>query len=131
MNKLKFKTEKIIDVNDWDKLVEEVYGRPYSFQQQDGCKDRGIFRFKVPSDDYPIDFEEETIPEKVNGKEMGVSFKAWLARDPKQPIKDQLYDFQTSLWWRRNFYPCVDMIIQDLFQKGLIEKGEYVINIDW
>ena len=131
MNKLKYKTENVISLSDWDKLVQETYGRIYSFQQQDGCQDRGTYRFSVPLEDKPCDFENDTIPEVVNGEEMGVSFKAWLARDPKQPLKGQVYDFERGMWWERNFYPCIDMVIEDLYKKGLIEEGKYTINIDW
>ena len=72
---------KMIEVSDWDQLVIDTYGRTYSFQQQSGCKDRGVFKFTVPTDGY--DYENDTIPEEINGEEMGVSFKAWLTRDPK------------------------------------------------
>ena len=64
---------------------------------------------------------------------MGVSFKAWLERDPKQKLNDKVDrdNFSLNLWWERNFYPSIDMIINDLHKKGLIEEGEYVIEIDW
>lgn len=65
---------------------------------------------------------------------MGVSFKAWLARDPKQPLNSpDEWDRKNglSLWWQRNFYPDVQMVANDLYEKGLIEAGEYVIDIDW
>jgi len=64
---------------------------------------------------------------------MGVSFKAWLERDPKQRLKSEGDRDSSSLqlWWDRNFYPNVDMIINDLYSKGLLEKGEYDIKIDW
>lgn len=127
---MKIRTEKVIDVSDWDKLVEKTYGRIYSFQQQDGCKPRGSWRFKVPSDEYD-DYENDNVPEIVNGSKRGVSFAAWLARDPKQPIKDQRYDFELDLWWRRNFYPDFQMIANDLHAKGLLEAGSYMIDIDW
>ena len=38
---LKSKTKKVVEVRDWDNLVEKTYGKPYCFQQQDGCKERG------------------------------------------------------------------------------------------
>jgi hypothetical protein len=63
---MKIKTKKVIEVSEWDKLVEKTYGRPYNFQQQDGCKSRGTFEFSVPSDKW--DYENHTIPEEVNGK---------------------------------------------------------------
>lgn len=129
---MKIKTKKVIEVQDWDELVEKTYGRTYSFQQQDGCKPRGCFEFNVPEDEY--NFENDTVPEIVNHKEMGVSFAAWLARDPKQKLNtEDEWDREhgLNLWWSRNFYPDVSMIINDLHKKGLLEVGEYIINIDW
>ena len=125
------RTELVIDVSDWDNLVVETYKRPYSFQQQDGCKDRQRVRLTVPEDAW--DYDNESIPEVVNGDEMGVSFKAWLERDPDQRIPNPHsfgYD-GTNLWWERNFYPDVQMVANDLYAKGLIEAGDYVIDIDW
>ena len=129
---LKFKTKQVIDVGDWDTLVESTYGRPYNFQQQDGCKDRGTFDITIPDD--ACDFENDAIPEEVNGEEMGVSFAAWLARDPEQKLdtKDEWdRNHGLNLFWERNFYPDVQMVANDLHAKGLIPSGEYVIDIDW
>jgi hypothetical protein len=129
---IKTKNVKVIDVSDWDELVEKTYGRPYSFQQQDGCKSRQHVGISVPSE-YVDDFENDTVPEVVNHSEMGVSFKAWLERDPKQslPGRDDKDNFSLVLWWERNFYPNVDMVINDLHSKGLLKAGEYEIDIDW
>jgi hypothetical protein len=126
---MRIRTEKVIDNNDWDCLVEDTYDRPYEFQQQDGCRNRGVVRLVVP--DNPNDFERDTIPEEVNGDEMGVSFAAWLARDPKQPIKDQEHAYELKLWWTRNFYPDLQMVANDLHARGLLEAGSYTIDIDW
>lgn len=126
---LKVKELKQISVDDWDNLVMETYGKQYSFQQQDGCKDRGVEYITVPCK--PEDYENDTIPEVVNCEEEGVSFKAWLERDPEQPLLDRNDSFGLGLWWDRNFYPHVSMIINDLYSKGLIEAGEYEIKIDW
>ena len=126
-------TIQTISVQDWDDLVEETYGRPYSFQQQDGCKERGVDYFTVPIDD-PFDFENESITEETNGDEMGVSFAAWLARDPTQQLDAEDEWDRThglSLFWRRNFYPTLDMIANNLHGRGLIPAGEYQIVIDW
>lgn len=111
---------------------KKTYNKPYSFQQQDDCKDRGIEYITVPYED-PHDYSRDTIPEVVNGNIMGVSFKAWLERDPTTKIPSE-YSFDldfTDMWWERNFYPDVSMIINDLHSKGLLEAGEYGINIDW
>lgn len=130
---MKIRTEKVVDVSEWDKLVVETYGRPYKFQQQDGCLSRGVFPITIPTPDDEYDYENETVPEKVNGSDMGVSFKAWLARDPEQKLADPTYqeDYCLDLWWSRNFYPNVQMVANDLHSRGLLEAGEYLINIDW
>lgn len=127
---LKVNNIKQIDVQDWDELVQETYNRPYMFQQQDGCRDRGKQYITIPVNN-PEDYKNNTIPEIVNASEMGVSFKAWLERDPKQPISERSEDWALELWWERNFYPTIDMIINDLYEKGLVEAGNYQINIDW
>ncbi|MCV6900900.1 hypothetical protein OE165_28100, partial [Escherichia coli] len=78
-------------MNDWNDLVEKTYGRVYCFQQQDGgCKDRGLSYITIPSEAYD-DFENDTIPEVVNGDEMGVSFKAWLERDPNKKLNSKIH----------------------------------------
>lgn len=131
MKKLQTRTETVIDVSDWDELVVKTYGRPYSFQQQDDCKPRGREYFTVP--DEAQDYKNDTIPEVVNGDEMGVSFAAWLARDPKQklPGKDDKDSFSLELFWDRNFYPELQMVANDLHARGLLEAGDYTIDIDW
>lgn len=127
---IKFKNVKVIEASDWDKLVEETYGKPYSFQQQDGCKPRGMFHLEVPSG-YTCDDEMNAdIPEIINGDTMGVKFKKWLERDPKQSV-DGKTDYRIRLWWDRNFYPDIHTVANDLHKKGLIEAGEYSIEIDW
>lgn len=129
---IKFTNKQVIDVQDWDQLVVNTYGKPYSFQQQDGCKERQTVDFSVPDGAY--DFENDTIPEEVNGNEMGVSFAAWLARDPKQKL-DTTDEWDRNhgldLFWRRNFYPDFQTVANDLHAKGLLPAGDYVIDIDW
>ncbi len=129
---LKTKKVNVIDDSDWDNLVSETYGRPYCFQQQDGCKERQHVSITVPVE-HPEDYENDTVPEVVNHSEMGVSFKTWLERDPKQKLssKDDQESWSLNIWWERNFYPHVDMIINDLHSKGLLEAGDYEIDIDW
>lgn len=126
---VRVRTESIIDLADWDELVMNTYGKPYSFQQQDDCQDRGIVYLTVPeeADDYPRD----KVPEVINGSVMGVSFESWLARDPKEwngKKEDKAY---LNLFWDRNFYPNVQIIANDLYKRGLLPAGEYGINIDW
>lgn len=124
-----YREVKIIEVQDFDKLVVKTYNKPYQFQQQDGCKERQLVDIKVP-EPHPNDYKNDTLPEIVNHDDMGVSFKAWLERDPSKLLPDR-NQLSTDLWWCRNFYPHVSMIINDLHKKGLLSAGEYKINIDW
>ena len=123
------KTKQVIEVSEWDALVVKTYGRPYNLQQQDGCMSRGTVVIDVPSE--ASDHERTTVPEKVNHEEKGVSFAAWLARDPKKVLADGRTDYSLGLWWDRNFYPDLQMVANDLHAKGLLEAGEHTILIDW
>lgn len=130
---IKFDTKKIISASDFDKLVQETYGRPYSFQQQDGCKERGNYPISVPCTN-PYDYENDTVPEVINHEEMGVSFKVWLERDPTQKLStatDWNKDYGLVMWYERNFYPSEEMIVNDLYEKGLLDAGQYEIKVDW
>jgi len=120
---MKITTVQSIDVDDWDNLVEKTYGKIYNFQQQDGCKDRGIAHIRVPCQD-PYDYEKETLDR--DNDEMGVSFAAWLAA--KTPSRS---NWRAEMFWERNFYPNIDMIVNDLHAKGLLPAGDYQIVIDW
>ena len=144
---------KNIEVSDWDKLVIKTYKRHYSFQQQEGCKSRGIVKITVPSDYSEDDEMHESISELINGEEMGVKFNVWLKRDAKAPLNPTNEELKSSnyywgknaeaeikykndinhikMFWERNFYPDVHEVINDLHKKGLLEAGKYNINIDW
>jgi hypothetical protein len=147
------KKVNMIDSFDWDKLVSDTYGRTYCFQQQDGCQGRGTVGLTIPSE-YTEDEEmHDSIPEIINGNKMGVKFQVWLDRDPKQPLnpsKEELKkcnyywgeteedeiewkkdESHINLFWERNFYPDLQMVANDLHKKGLIEAGDYIIDIDW
>ena len=146
------KNVKMIDVFDWDKLVSDTYGKKYSFQQQDGCQPRGIVKITIPDENWEEEEMNDKIPEIINDeRNMGVKFDVWLNRDPKEtlnPSDDELkscnYFYDSSdrkqwcedvghinLFWERNFYPCLQSVANDLHKKGLIEAGDYSIEIDW
>jgi hypothetical protein len=46
---MKITLRKHIDSSDLDELIQETYGRPYCFQQQDGCRDRSVHHVTVPA----------------------------------------------------------------------------------
>lgn len=128
---MKIRIEKMIDDAEWNKLVIETYGRPYDFQQQDGCRDRGIFAMTVPA--AAEDYENETVREGLNHDEKGVSFAAWLARDPNQKLSDPdaQDDYCLGVWWGLYFYPDLQIVANDLHARGLLADGGFAIAIDW
>ena len=126
---LKITNVQMISLEDWDNLVVETYGKVYSFQQQDNCQSRGTHQIIIP--DHPEDYENDTVPEEIRGDEMGVSFAAWLARDPKEWNGNPSDKPHLDMFWERNFYPNIQMVANDLHAKGLIPAGKYTIDIDW
>src|SRR5574343_909701 len=121
----------VINESDWSELVRTTYGRPYRLQQQDDCLENGSLVFISTDNEFEDDFENETIPEVVSNTERGVSFKAWLERDPDKKIQSKGGYDPTALWWERNFYPEVNMIAVDLCKRGLLPAGDYVIYVSW
>lgn len=107
----------LIQDSDFDKLVKETYGRPYCFQQQNGCRDRGAYDFILPIND-PCD-------------EGSVTFEEWLKADPNKKLNNQKYDWELETHWQRDFYPDLEMVVQDLYKKSILEAGKYIINVDW
>jgi hypothetical protein len=150
---IKVKKVKMIEVSDWDELVSNTYGKPYNFQQQNGCQSRGIVKITIPD----ITYEEEMndkIPEVINDEhKMGVKFDVWLSRDPNEPLNPSKEELKNcNYYWgeseddeiiwkqdknhiicffERNFYPDLQTVANDLYKRGLIDSGEYSINIDW
>jgi hypothetical protein len=134
---LKSNSINIISDSDWDTFIEEIYKRPYCFQQQDDCRNRGLYYFTVPSEDVYDDDMHDYVPEIVNHEDMGVKFANWLARDPSKLLPkdpDEIYtspDSDLLMWWHRNFYPDLETLVNDLHAKGLLAAGEYGIDVDW
>lgn len=125
-------TVSIFDLYEWNSLVSGTYNRVYDFQQQDNCKGKGLEYFSVPGEDN--DYDNESVLEIVNGPEMGVKFSSWLARDTAQLLEasnSMSPDLELDLWWRRNFYPSLQSIANDLYKKGILSEGDYAININW
>jgi hypothetical protein len=114
---LKYKTQRVIDLRDWDQLVKDTYGKEYSFQQQDGCRERQQYYIEIPSKWT----NDDDMPDEPRKNERGVKFSVWLEENPTWSRLDII----------RNFYPDVETLANDLFDKGLIEEGVYVIDVDW
>lgn len=130
---MEIKVVNQISSNEWDDFVREVYQRPYCLQQQDGCMENGSIVYITVPDDDATDYERDTIPETTASNEMGVSFQSWLNRNPKTLLGDHEIKeaWVKDIWWDRNFYPSVEVLANDLFQKGLLNAGEYQILVEW
>ena len=106
---IRYTTIKVIHLDDWDELVRETYGKPYKFQQQEGYRERPLFEIKVP------------VPIIDEGTDKTDSMKEWM----DTPVdKDNIY-------WVREFYPDIDDVVNDLFSRGLLDQGDYSIEMDW
>lgn len=147
---MEIKDIKIINVGEWDQLVSTIYGRRYHFQQQKSCREMGFTKITIPDDSFE-DEMNDSIPEIINDEvNMGVKFHVWLDRDPEAILNPsdnelELCDYyhyprnkqkwcenvdNINLFWDRNFYPCLQAVANDLFYKGLIGSGDYIIEID-
>lgn len=125
---LKFEQVYTIDVSNWDEFVKNHYGKKhYSFQQQNGCQERGNYRINVDWIDKDCIFTNDEVELEINGDEMGVSLKSWI--DAKESFFND--EFHERLFWERNFYPAVEEIVLDLYEKGLIPHKMFDIKIDW
>ena len=121
---LKYRTQRVISLRDWDQLVKDTYGKEYAFQQQDGCRERQQYRIDIPSSLNKHGFREnndDSMQDEPRKNAQGVKFSVWLEEDPNWSRLDII----------RNFYPDVQTLANDLFSKGLIEEGSYVIDVDW
>jgi len=125
-----FEDVKMAESCGWDTFVSQVYGRPYCLQQQSGCYQRGIIRLSVPDEDFEDCLDEVPADRNYHGDEP-VKLSVWLARNPDEPLDNQKWDTDLGIWWERHFFPSLQAVANDLHQRGLLEAGDYVINIDW
>jgi hypothetical protein len=106
----------LIHESEFSKLVREIYGRPYQFQQQgDMMGQNTIRRFSVPAE--PMGDHWQAVP-----------LQEWLDATPPA---DEPGNFKERLRWLREFYPEMEDIVNDLHARGLIEKGDYALHIWW
>lgn len=139
MDKLEFEIKKVVEDYHWNAFVESVFGKEpntYNFQQQNGCRDRGLYLVRVfPSEEDLLDEQElldEEISYKVNGygEMFGVSLKTWL-NTSKEDTKSKVgKDYLNDLFWARHFYPTIEELVAYLYKLGLLEEGDFYIEID-
>lgn len=110
---------------DFSKYVSEHYGRPYRLQQQgDMMAQEASIRFSVP----PTDWYDEN-----------PTLAEWQAATPPAAERP---DFTTDregwqkhlddqLRWDRDYYPDLETVVKDLYEKGLLDAGDYIIYAWW
>lgn len=132
-----FKPVNLIWEHDFSRLVTQVYGKPYCFQQQgEKMGQDTLYKFEVDPPEELTDeveawatdmitewLQAEPPPERESYISAETGQLAWKER-PKN-------DFETRLWWLRDNYPQFDAIIIDLRRRGLIEPGEYALHVWW
>lgn len=117
---------KIIDASDWSQLVKETYNLPYNLRWQDDGIEGGIIILKVPTKGYDYD----STPENIDFNEgRGISFKSWLTHNPKEWEPDFSEIPFLERFGKYNFYPHLEILANDLYQKGLLPAGDYGINV--
>src|SRR5574343_1183830 len=103
------KNVNIFQLNEFDELIKKEYNKKYySFQQQDGCKDRGIEYFTIPIND-PEDLDNlSMIEDDVKNNRLsvyrGVKFEEWLLKDKDfKWFIGKEREYENALLWERNF----------------------------
>lgn len=80
------------------------------------------------------DYSNESIKfDLYSDYEMGIKFEIWK-NSTFDEIKSNFPDDNDSAittFIERNFYPAIQVVANDLYNRGLIEAGSYIINIDW
>lgn len=54
---------------------------------------------------------------------MGVKFSVWLQRDVKEWNGDEEDRNFINLFWKRNFYPDIQVVANDLCRKNLLKRA--------
>lgn len=121
------KTIEVVPCEEFDELVRKTYNRPYCIQQQNNTALETIVKININNaQDYPsVKIEGHPDVWDIDG----VSFADWINRDPKEKLNDMMDDWEIDLWWQRHFYPELNTIAKDLYQKGLLDKKTYKILI--
>lgn len=137
MSKLEFEIRKVVEEGCWNFFIENTFNKgpyTYNFQQQDGCRERGPYLVEVPpSEEDLLDGPEllnEEISYEVNGEMYGVSLETWLNTSKVDTASKLEKDYLNDLYWCRHFYPRINELVNHLYKLGLIEEGDFYIEID-
>lgn len=118
---LKGETVQVIWEHDFNKVVQSVYGKPYVFQQQGDMLlgQNGYYPFTVHSAEKY---------QQWDATEIDAELTRWLSAEPPQNARA----FTIQLWWERENYPDIDVILYDLaYRRGLMASGRYALHVWW
>lgn len=151
---IKIRTIEVIDESDLNKLVQEVYGRPWNLQQQGEMMSNDSLAYLEV---FPNDEEVRSWPEYA-------AFEKWRDVPMDEPIEGPEADryreilaeelakdepdenlikwwehyitlkpgtLEYQLYWERDYYPPQDILMGDLCERGLIPEGEYHVWVSW
>lgn len=127
--KLEYENLRVIENYKWNEFISSIYNLPYNYQQQNDRQNTN-FEFNIPNDLEEEDLGSDSIPYEVNGEDECVKFDTWKNSDFEEIGKNFEYEVETKLFYERNFYPSIFQILNDLYNRGLIEEGDYLIRID-
>jgi hypothetical protein len=115
---LKMSSYKLLKAQQWDKLVQNTYGKPYRLYAQVPYSKAYHWQWFYPGSIKPDEsyLSTDIIDEYDNW--WGVQFDAWVAK-PNTGQGDN--------YWHSKCYPTLAAVAHDLLQKGLIsEQGHFI-----
>jgi len=147
-----FETAIVIEALDFDKFVESVYKRPYRLHKSVDFFVKELemcLVVKLPQVNFNL--ENEDFMDSEDGKwgiynvdnggrrdgglpircHYGASFKTWSERDTEKPFDTQTHTATNKdhldKFWKTYFYPAPLVLLNDLYQKGHLTAGNYII----
>lgn len=118
--KLQFKTETLL--KDVDSLIEDD-----NLKRVEVNRKVDIILGKIR--EYLDNNERER--EDVLNKAKGILDKYSDDRLKELFLEEVIVREGGLFWWERNFYPDVSMIVEDLYNKGIIPVKCFGIEVDW
>lgn len=80
----------------------------------------------------PIPISEKDIEAYEALKNSSISNKSFYDPNNESNKKSrEVGGLLNTLWWEREFYPDLNELLDDMLSRGLIEEGEYEMEIDW
>ncbi|MEU7631747.1 hypothetical protein AB0C34_17415 [Nocardia sp. NPDC049220] len=106
------RTVTLMGEGDFSRFISQVYGRPYQLQQQREClSQNSLVEFTVPAEESECS---------------GPSLAQWQATPP--PTRG---DSREQVRWKREFFPQLEDVVNDLHTRGLLPAGEYALDVSW